>query len=98
MKKADITIDNQHIFVKGDIDFTNVMSVYQQSMRKLKPLKQWHFDFSALKSSNSAGLALMVEWMKVARQQNKEIKFKNLSSDLNAIANLAGLTELFRVC
>ena len=46
------------------------------------------FDFSRLKSSNSAGLALMIEWIKLAKRSNKKIRFLSISEDLKAIANI----------
>lgn len=93
-KVADITFQNTEFMLSGELDFANVMSVYQKSLRNLSDCANLTFDFSELKSSDSSGLALIIEWVKLAKQQRKPIHFKNLSKDLLSIASAAGLSNL----
>jgi len=44
------------------------MSVYEKSLAQLHKEKSWHFDFSGLKSCDSSGIALMIEWIKLAKK------------------------------
>lgn len=93
-KQADIIFQNNKFLVSGELDCANVMSVYKKSLPQLENCRALEFDFSQLKSSNSAGLALIIEWIKFARQRNKSIQFNHLSTDLMSIAKAAGIDRL----
>ena len=93
-KYADIIFNDNIFFIQGDLDFFNVMSVYEKSLPRVMASPLLQFDFSQLKSSDSSGLALIIEWIKLARQHNKKIHFLHLSKELMSIANAAGLDKL----
>ena len=93
-KVADITFDHHTCLVSGDLDFSNVMTVYAKSLPQLEASAELEFDFSQVNSSDSAGLALIVEWLKFANNHNKPIQFKNLSADILSLARAAGLDGL----
>jgi len=94
LKNADITFDHQTCQVSGELDFSNVMSLYWKSLPQLEAREKLVFDFSQVKTSDSAGLALIIEWIKFATAQNKSIQFNHISSDLMSIAKAAGLDHL----
>ncbi len=91
MKIADITFDHQVCQVSGELDFSNVMSLYRKSLPQLEAREKLVFDFSQVKTSDSAGLALIIEWIKFAAVHNKSIQFNHVSSDMMSIAKAAGL-------
>lgn len=95
-KHADITFENENktFFVSGNLTFFNVMSVYEKSLLHLKETSFLHFDFSKLQSSDSAGLALIIEWMKLANESHKDIQFSHLPQNILTIAKAAGLHHL----
>ncbi|MBX3709197.1 MAG: STAS domain-containing protein [Gammaproteobacteria bacterium] len=90
-KIADITGEGEKFFLTGDLNFSNVMSVYEKSIRQLNQSPQWIFDFSQLVSSDSSGLALIIEWVKLAKQQNKPIQLLHLSQAIMSIAKVASI-------
>jgi phospholipid transport system transporter-binding protein len=94
-KFADITRQENKFLITGDLNFSNVMSVYEKSLPQLIKCPALVFDFSQLKSSDSAGLALIIEWIKLSKQQNKSIQFINLSNDIMSIAKAAGIDGMF---
>lgn len=94
MKQADITLNHNSFAVSGNLNCFNVMSVYKKSLVQLNNVPALEFDFSAVKSSDSAGLALIIEWIKYAKNSNKPIKFHHLSSHILALAKAAGLDML----
>jgi phospholipid transport system transporter-binding protein len=96
MKNADITFQDNQFLVTGDLNFSNVMSIYQKSLLQLAKRPEFNFDFSSLQSSDSSGLALMIEWIKLAKQRNKPIVIKHLSPDLLSIAKAAGLDKIIQ--
>jgi phospholipid transport system transporter-binding protein len=93
-KTADIIFQNNKFLISGDLDFSNVMLVYAKSLPQLEASSAWEFDFSSLKSSDSSGLALIIEWLKLAKRSNKSIQFTHLSPDLISIAKAAGIDQL----
>lgn len=95
-KHADITFNNNVFMLTGELNFLNVMSVYTKSLDYLNQCKSCVFDFSSVKSSDSAGLALMIEWLKFASANQKEVHFQNVSEDLLSIATAAGLEKVIQ--
>src|SRR3990167_6394962 len=93
-KQATITFNNNQFLLSGELDFSNVMLIYEKSLSQLKQAQQLNFDFSQLHSSNSAGLALIVEWIKYAKQHKKKISLTNLPDNLLSIAKAAGIDKL----
>lgn len=94
-KQADIIAENHHLVVTGDLQFSNVMSVYQKSLSLISPSGELVFDFSRLQSSDSSGLALIMEWIRLARKQKRKISFIHLSKDIMSIAKAAGIDGMF---
>lgn len=93
-KSADIAFRDNKFHITGELDFANVMAIYKKSLLQMHDQATLTFDFSSLKSSNSAGFALIVEWIKFAKSQNKPICFENLSDDLLSIAKTSGMDKL----
>jgi len=53
-----------------------------------------YIDLQAVERSDSAGLALLIEWLRVARHLNKTITFRNIPPQMHAIAQVSGLEEI----
>lgn len=71
------------------------MSVYRASLPLVKERGITTFDFAELQSSDSAGIALMVAWMRLAAKQNKKAVFVNVPAALQAMAKAASMNGLF---
>lgn len=99
INKADVSYDNQAFRLSGKLDFFNIMSIYQASLDYLAESKnsgsKLNFDFSNLESSDSSGLALIIEWIKYAKKNQLDIHFTAIPNDLLTIAKVAGITETF---
>lgn len=93
-KQADITLAGNRLTLSGELDFSNVMSLLAKSTSLCLPLTDVVIDFSQLKNSNSAGLALMIEWIKLAKAHQKRITFDHVSTDLISIAKVSGLYHI----
>lgn len=92
--RADITLDKDIFYVSGSLNFSNVMVLYNKSLPHLSRCEFIEFDFSQIKKSNSAGLALVIEWLKYAKHNHKTIKLTNLNKDLLVIAKVAAIETL----
>ena len=91
---ADIFFEHDEFVLSGDLDFQNVLSVFEKGLKQFNSQRELVFNFAGLKTSNSAAIALMVEWLKRAKQQNKSIQFRNVSPQLQSIAKVAGLEKI----
>ena len=89
-----ITYKNNKFYLSGEVNFNNVMPVYKNGILQFNHQEKIDLDFSELKNSDSSAIALIVEWMKWARANNKSIKFHHLSSELLAIVKAAGMDHL----
>jgi len=95
-QSATVTFNDSVFQVAGDLSFKNVMLLNQACMRHFEQCPELIFDFSHVTSSDSSGLALVIEWIKFAEKANKKIRFKNLSNSLMSIATASGLDKLIR--
>ncbi|MBI3774483.1 MAG: STAS domain-containing protein [Gammaproteobacteria bacterium] len=76
----------------GDLDFNDVpqllsagTSMFAHEGARLV------LDLSGVRRTTSVGLALMVEWLRRARQANKSIEFQNVPAQMLAMAKISGL-------
>jgi phospholipid transport system transporter-binding protein len=51
-------------------------------------------DFAAVTSADSAGLAVLIEWRRWARQRQRHVRFANLPEQISAIAHLSEVTAV----
>lgn len=95
LKQADVRWENDVLAVSGNLDFSNVMSVYQKSLQAFADGEGViTIDFAGLQSSNSAALAIIINWMSLARKTEKTIQLKNLPADILSLAKVSGLDKI----
>lgn len=94
LKQADIVFQDGKFLVSGELCFANVMTIYRKSLPLLAVSPTFIFNFTQVTKSDSSGLALVIEWLKLAKKQGKAIRFESLSSELMAIAKAAGIEAL----
>lgn len=51
-------------------------------------------DLSDVSRSDSAGLALLLEWLRLARERDIQLSFRNLPEQMQAIIQVSGLQQL----
>lgn len=93
-KQAKVMFENQTFFIQGKLEFSNVMDLYAMNKDELEKSTQLAFDFSDVKSSDSSGLALIIEWIRYAKENNKPIVLKHVSEKLLSLAKVAGLESI----
>jgi len=93
-KKIEIINENNVLMVIGELDYSNAITLFENSLSEIDKLSQLKFDLSKLKTCNSVGLALILEWVKVAKKNNKPIQFQAIPSQLQTISQAAGIESL----
>jgi len=96
LKKISADIEQTetgHFKMTGTLDFETVPVVWQKSLALFKSCDSLNIDFSAVTHSNSAGLALLIEWMRSARSNNQPIAFHHLPVQMQEIAKVCGVDK-----
>lgn len=94
MNSASISYQNNRLMVSGDLGFQTVMNVWTQSLPLMTQPSELQFDLSNVISSDSAGLALLLEWVKHAKHLQKNISFQYIPAQLNSIIAAAGISNI----
>jgi phospholipid transport system transporter-binding protein len=91
---AKIEYQQNTMKVVGELNFTTVVRLWNDSLPKLVTYPALHFDLAQVSASNSGGVALILEWIKYANQQNKAISFSNIPANLLSILSVSGVANL----
>ncbi|MGR8929741.1 MAG: STAS domain-containing protein [Gammaproteobacteria bacterium] len=79
--------------VEGNLTFASIDKKSLQSFKFLKGIDTICIDLAKVGTTDSAGLALMIEWLKQARMIRAQLRFKNIPEQLKALAKLSGFEK-----
>ena len=82
--------------ISGDMSFDTAEQILRASQKAFGKYENVRVDMSAVEKADSAGLALLLEWMSWARQGIAEIDFVAIPESLLAIAHAAELKDIVR--
>lgn len=94
--KASISQNQDSLLIAGQLDFDTVVSLWNDSLPLIKNRQKLDFNFSQVSSADSAALALLIEWLKYAKRENKSISFQDIPAQLMAIASVADIADLLK--
>jgi phospholipid transport system transporter-binding protein len=83
----------------GDLSFETVPAVLAQTEQyaaRADLPERLTIDFAAVTGVDSAAVALLLEWRRLAAARGKSLEFANLPANLLALAELYGVAELIR--
>ena len=80
--------------ISGDMSFETAEYILRASQRAFKQHENVRVDMSAVDKADSAGLALLLEWMSWAKQGVAKIDFVAIPASVLAIAHTAELKDL----
>jgi len=80
--------------LEGDLSFSSAPAMLKLSARGLTVSREIQVDLQGVTRADSAGLALLVEWLRESERAGKVITFTNVPEQLLAIAVLCGLDEI----
>lgn len=83
------------LLVRGDLSFSSVTRVLAQSRPLLSQGSgKLALDLGEVQRADSAGLALLMQWLRMGKEQGLEIRFRHLPEQLLAIARASDLERL----
>jgi phospholipid transport system transporter-binding protein len=80
--------------LRGELDACSVAILWKEAKRLFSEQTPVKIDLSHISRSDSAGVALLIEWLRDARAQNWRLQFVNIPPQMMAIINVADLEEL----
>jgi len=95
VSKAAIQSENGRFKVSGELTFATVTGVLGQSRALFNQANEpIEIELGDVERFDSAGLALLIEWMRMASAQGKVIRFFKLPEQMMAIAAASDLESI----
>ena len=84
--------------VAGVLDAFTTPKLLEESAAHFssQPSGDINVDLGGVTESDSAGLALLLEWLRVGRQRNQRFHFGNVPKQLAALARISEVEELIQ--
>ena len=87
-------LGNGRFKVRGPLDAETVTQLLERSEAAFRGASSIEIDLGGVPEGDSAGLALLIEWIRRARKQKQQLQFKNLPSQIAALARISQVDEL----
>ncbi len=88
--------DHDCVTIVGDLTFAYIDKKTVRALPMTKAGKQITIDLDQVIDTDSAGLALLIEWLKLARKRHIQLLFKNIPVQLLELAKANGFADLLR--
>ena len=80
--------------VNGVLHFTTVTQLLREGSEAIVGGRAAVIDLAGVKDSDSSGLALLIEWLSVARASQRTLHYENIPVQLQQLARLSEVEEL----
>lgn len=80
--------------VHGELGFATAAAGLQRTKALFEPHSSIELDLAGVTRADSAGLALLLEWVNWARGSAREIRFANIPAQILAIAQISEVGDM----
>ena len=80
--------------VGGLLDATTVTRLLEDGQARFQGVSDISVDFAGVTESDSSGLALLLEWLRLARKGNQRIRFEHVPQQIIALARISEVDDL----
>ncbi len=80
--------------VSGELSFATVTDLLRQSRSLFAGESSMELDLSGVTHADSAGLSLLIEWLRQARLQGRQLRYVALPAQLKALAAISEVEGL----
>lgn len=80
--------------VNGVLHFTTVTALLKSGSEAIAGGRAAVIDLSGVADSDSSGLALLIEWLSIARAEKRNLRYENIPAQLRQLARLSDVEEL----
>ncbi|HET7396736.1 MAG TPA: STAS domain-containing protein [Gammaproteobacteria bacterium] len=96
--KLDFSADGEGRFlIKGKMNYESCPAALDESMRLFRDMPNIELDLSAVDTTDSAGLALLVEWVGWAKREHRKLSFRHLPQQALALARISDVEKMLPV-
>ncbi len=96
MPATIVRTDDQSAEVRGDLLNSTVVPVLEQGNKLLAAATgQWTVSLAAVDKVSSAGVALLLEWMREAEKRSVTLRIADLPEHMRPIISISDLDPLF---
>lgn len=91
-------LGNERFRLSGVLDAVTTPRLLEESASQFPKQSgvEIHVDLAGVTESDSSGLALAIEWLRLARQRGQRMFFANLPQQLLALARISEVEELIQ--
>ncbi len=89
--------EGERASVSGVLHFTTVTALLSEGSAAIGNGRAAVIDLAGVKDSDSSGLALLIEWLSVARASSHGLRYENIPAQLHQLARLSEVEELLTV-
>ena len=83
--------------VKGELTFDTVVDALRQASPLFGTQGDVKLDLRSVKRIDSAGLSLLIEWVRQLRRQQRRLTVLNPPHQLGRLAKISGVNDIFTV-
>lgn len=80
--------------LKGEIDYQTAPAALERGLALLGNAPDCVIDLSGMSAGNSAGLAVLVEWLGSAHRRGARLRYTGVPTQMRAVARISALEEL----
>jgi len=87
-------LGNGRFKLSGPLNAETVGALLERSEELFKGSARLDLELAGVPEGDSSGLALLIEWLRLARQNKQDIHFANLPTQIAALAKISEVDEL----
>lgn len=85
---------NGRLAAGGELEFETAAAALEAGLSLIGSGQAWTIDLAGITAGDSAGLAVLVEWMSAARARGASVRYEAVPAQILAIARISDLEEL----
>lgn len=82
--------------LEGEVRKEHIAALWAKGQELWSGLAEVELDLVAVEACDSAGLAMLVDWLRIANRRGQRLHLQNLTAQMSALARLGDLESLFR--
>jgi phospholipid transport system transporter-binding protein len=83
-----------HFTLSGELSFATVVELLSQGRAAFTGRPEVDVELSGVTHADSAGLALLLEWLRLARLQGQKLTYRSVPKQLHTLASISEVAEL----
>jgi phospholipid transport system transporter-binding protein len=78
----------------GELTFETAAQALRTGLEVLAGAASWVVDLSRITAGDSAGIAVLVEWLSAAQARGASLRYEGMPEQMHAIARISDLEDL----